>query len=93
MTRTAEATSGRPRWIGFSSMDAAGKLRRQVLKLAKRLVSPGAVLVVGGARADELALGRAKGVCVGLTIAELRAVARGLALSGHAAGGAPEAGP
>ena len=93
MTRAAEATSGRPRWLSFSSMNAAGKLRRQVLKLAKRLVSSGAALAVGGARVDELALGREKSVCVGHTMAELRAVAQGLVLSDHAAGGAPEAGP
>ena len=45
----AEAFGARLVWISFSSMNAAGKLRRQVLKLAKRLVSSGAVLAAGGA--------------------------------------------
>ncbi|MYF77925.1 MAG: helix-turn-helix domain-containing protein [Acidobacteria bacterium] len=87
----AEAFGARLVWISFSSVDGAVKLRRQVLKLAKRLSSSGVVLMVGGARVHELALGREKGVCVGHTIAELRAVAQGLVLSGHTAGGASEA--
>lgn len=86
----AKAFGARLVWISFSSAPAAGRLRRQVLNLAKRVVSSGAVLVVGGARVDELALGREKGVLVGHTMAELRAVAHGLVLSGRTAGGAPE---
>ena len=87
----ARAFGARLVWISFSSVDDARGLRRQVLKLAKRLHPAGAVLVVGGARVDELALGREKGVCVGHTMAELRAVAQGLVLAGHTSGDAPEA--
>ncbi len=79
-------------WVSFSSVEDPGGLRRDVLKLAKRLGSSGAVLVAGGARVDRLALGREKGVVVGDAMAELQAVARGLVLSGRAARGAGEAG-
>ena len=80
-------------WISFSSVDDAGGMRRAVVKLAKRLRDLGAILVVGGARVDRLALGREKEILVGHTMAELRAIARGLVLSRGAARSGDEARP
>lgn len=87
----ATAFNARLAWISFSSVDDARGRRRMVLKLAERLNDLGAVLVVGGARVDRLKLGREKGVCVGHTMAELRAIARGLMLSRQATHDADEA--
>ena len=78
-------------WISFSSVEDARGLRRNVLKLAKRLGARGVVVVVGGAQVERLSLGREKSVCVGHTMAELRAIAQGLVLSGRVPGGAAEA--
>ncbi len=80
-------------WVSFSSVEGPRGLRRDVLKLAKRLRSSGAVLVVGGSQVDRLALGREQGILVGDAMAELRAAARGLMLSGRTAPGAAEGRP
>lgn len=80
-------------WVSLSSAGGPSGLRRDVLKLAKRLGSSGAILVVGGAQVDRLALSREKGVLAGDAMAELRAAARGLVLSGRTARGAIEAQP
>ena len=87
----ATAFNARLVWISFSSVDDARGRRRMVLKFAEGLNDLGAVLVVGGARVDRLKLGREKGICVGHTMAELRAIARGLMLSRRAARDADEA--
>ncbi len=76
-------------WICFTSVDRARRgVRREILKLAARFSRVGAVLVVGGRQVDRLTPSHEKGVSVGHPMAELRAVARGLVLSGNAARGA-----
>ena len=80
----------RPRlvWLSVSVARKPAALRREVLQLADRVRALGAVLVVGGAQANRLALPRAKPVYVGRSMAELRAVAQGLTLPRPARDGA-----
>ncbi len=79
----------RPRlvWISVSTARKATALRREVLQLAERAREIGAVLVVGGAQVDRLALPRTKPIYGGRSMAELRAVARGLTLPAAALDG------
>ncbi len=86
----ARAFGARLVWISCSAVEDARGLRRNVLKLASRLRALDTVVVVGGAQVERLSLGREKAVCVGHTMAELRAVAQGLMLGGHAPRGAAE---
>ena len=74
----------RPRivWISVSVASDPMGLRREVLELTDRVQAVGGILVVGGAQVDRLALPRKQALYVGGSMAELRAIARGLAATG-----------
>ena len=78
-------------WISLSVVAGAEALRRQVLGLAEDARRRGALLVVGGRQAHRLSLRGRKGIYSGSSMAELRAIAHALALSGNAADAAEEA--
>ena len=83
-----EAVRPRLVWISVSTASKAAALRREMLALAERVRALGAVLVVGGARVDRLALPRTTPIYVGRSMTELRAVARSLTLRASALDGA-----
>ncbi len=79
----------RPRivWISFSFVAEPERQRQEVLTLAREVRDQGAVLVVGGAQVERLALRRQKSVFVGASMAELRGVLCGLAVGTPAPNG------
>ncbi len=76
-------------WLSVSVAGNPRALRRRLLRVAEEARSLGAVLVVGGASLDRLALPPAAALHAGGSMAELRALARGLLLAARATGRGP----
>jgi excisionase family DNA binding protein len=78
LTLGIEALAPRLVWLSVSVAPDPARLRREVVALAGRAREIGAVVVIGGTQAGRLRLPRIDGVHVGGSMAELRALVRGL---------------
>ncbi len=72
-------------WLSVSAVSDGDKLRREIDGLLPVLAARGAILVVGGAQAQQLALPRSDSLYLGRSMVELEALVQGMRLAPRSA--------